>query len=65
MNSLIIDEGFGVFDNHNLKQLPNMLETLKPLFRQIFIITHIDELQSELPHKINILTDVNGNPLIS
>ena len=65
MNSLIIDEGFGVFDSHNLKRLPNMLETLKPLFRQIFIITHIDELQSELTHKIMINTDkITGYPVI-
>ena len=40
MNCLFIDEGFGVFDQQNLKKLPDMLETLKPLFRQIFIINN-------------------------
>ena len=65
MNSLIIDEGFGVFDSQNLKRLPEMLEPLRSVFRQIFIITHIDELQSELRHKITITTDHKGQPRIN
>jgi DNA repair exonuclease SbcCD ATPase subunit len=54
MSSLIIDEGFGVFDTNNIKKLPNILEPLKDIFNRIFIITHIDELQNELKHKIKI-----------
>ena len=64
LDGLIIDEGFGVFDSQNLKRLPDILEPLKGLFRQIFIITHIDGLQSELPNKIHITT-ANGLPLIN
>ena len=64
MNSLIIDEGFGVFDSDNLKRLPEMLEPLTLIFNQIFIITHIDELQSELKQKIHITKDINGIPKI-
>ncbi len=63
MNSLIIDEGFGVFDSNNLKRLPEMLEPLTLLFNQIFIITHIDDLQSELKQKIKI-SQTNGRPQI-
>ena len=54
INIMIIDEGFGVFDKENIKQLPNMLEPLKQIYQQIFIITHIDSLQSELQYKIKI-----------
>ena len=54
MNLMMIDEGFGVFDNQHNKQLVKMLEPLQSIFKQIFIITHIDELQSELPHKLKI-----------
>ena len=54
MSSLIIDEGFGVFDTNNIKKLPYILEPLKDIFNRIFIITHIDELQNELKHKIKI-----------
>jgi exonuclease SbcC len=64
MNSLIIDEGFGVFDSDNLKRLPEMLEPLTLIFNQIFIITHIDELQSELKQKIHITKDTQGIPKI-
>ena len=64
MNSLIIDEGFGVFDSDNLKRLPEMLEPLTLIFNQIFIITHIDELQSELKQKIHVTKDTQGIPKI-
>ena len=66
MNCLFIDEGFGVFDQQNLKKLPDMLETLKPLFRQIFIITHIEQLQMTLNYKIIINRDKDtGYPVIT
>jgi DNA repair protein SbcC/Rad50 len=64
LDGLIIDEGFGVFDTHNLKKLPNILSPLKGLFRHIFIITHIEHLQSELPYKIRIKKDSQSLPLI-
>ena len=54
MNLMMIDEGFGVFDNRHNKQLLKMLEPLQSIFKQIFIITHIDELQYEIPNKIRI-----------
>ena len=65
MDSLIIDEGFGVFDTDNLKKLPDMLDPLKELFNKIFIITHIDALQSLIKHKIRITNNKNGIPTIS
>jgi DNA repair exonuclease SbcCD ATPase subunit len=65
MNSLFIDEGFGVFDSENLKRLPEMLEPLTNIFAQIFIITHIDDLQSALQHKITITNDSKGFPTIN
>ena len=52
---MMIDEGFGVFDHDNIKLLPHLLDTLKHLYHQIFIITHIDILQSEIKHKIKII----------
>ena len=54
MNLMMIDEGFGVFDNRHNKQLLKMLEPLQSIFKQIFIITHINELQYEIPNKIQI-----------
>jgi hypothetical protein len=41
-----------------------MLEPLKSLFSQIFIITHIDELQSEIRHKINVIGGENGPKIV-
>ena len=54
MNVMMIDEGFGVFDHRHAKQLLKMLEPLQSIFKHIFVITHLDELQSEIPHKIRI-----------
>jgi DNA repair exonuclease SbcCD ATPase subunit/DNA repair exonuclease SbcCD nuclease subunit len=54
MNLMMIDEGFGVFDHRHNKQLLKMLEPLQSIFKHIFVITHLDELQYEIPHKIRI-----------
>ena len=59
----MIDEGFGVFDDQNIKLLPNMLDSLKKMFRHIFIITHIEDLQTEIRHKIKIVKDNNGSKI--
>lgn len=61
---LMIDEGFGVFDVQNIKLLPNMLDSLKKMFRHIFIITHIEDLQTEIRHKMKIVKDTDGSRII-
>lgn len=52
LNMLIIDEGFGVMDRHHLANVSNWLEPLTKIYDHLFIITHIEELQNSLPHKI-------------
>jgi DNA repair exonuclease SbcCD ATPase subunit len=54
MNLMMIDEGFGVFDHRHNKQLLKMLEPLQSIFKHIFVITHLNELQYGIPHKIRI-----------
>jgi DNA repair exonuclease SbcCD ATPase subunit len=54
INTLIIDEGFGVMDQENLTNAPNWLEPLTQIYHHVFIITHIEELQSAIPHKIRV-----------
>ena len=62
---LMIDEGFGVFDTQNIKLLPNMLDSLKKMFRYIFIITHIEDLQNEITNKISIIKNSKGSIMIN
>lgn len=54
VNVLIIDEGFGVMDRHHLRHARNWLEPLTQIYQHVLIITHIEELQHNLPHKIKI-----------
>jgi len=54
IDTLIIDEGFGVLDREHLANIGNWLEPLQNIYQHLFIITHIDELQSNLPRKIKV-----------
>lgn len=51
---LIIDEGFGVFDDVNVEAVSRLLTSLKRYFRVIMIITHIDSVKDIADHVIEI-----------
>ena len=54
LNSLFLDEGFGTLDAETLDIAIGALEGLRMQGRNIFLISHIQELTRRLPVKINV-----------
>ena len=54
LNSLFLDEGFGTLDAETLDIAIAALEGLRMQGRNIFLISHIQELTRRLPVKINV-----------
>ena len=54
LNSLFLDEGFGTLDTETLDVAIAALEGLRMQGRNIFLISHIQELTRRLPVKINV-----------
>ena len=51
---LILDEGFGCLDKKNFVEVACILKKLKSKFKNILVITHIDELKTYADELINI-----------
>jgi DNA repair exonuclease SbcCD ATPase subunit/DNA repair exonuclease SbcCD nuclease subunit len=50
----VIDEGFGALDENNLDMCTRLLSSLKMHFKNIIIISHIDEIKDSVDHMIEI-----------
>ena len=61
LNSLFLDEGFGTLDTETLDIAIAALEGLRMQGRNIFLISHIQELTRRLPVKINVNKQGNGS----
>ena len=61
LNSLFLDEGFGTLDAETLDIAIAALEGLRMQGRNIFLISHIQELTRRLPVKINVKKRGNGS----
>ena len=64
LNSLFLDEGFGTLDTETLDIAISALEGLRMQGRNIFLISHIQELTRRLPVKINVRKQGNGSSSI-
>ena len=53
-NMLIIDEGFGALDETNIESCSRLLESLKKWFRNIIIISHVDEIKDVVDNSLEI-----------
>ena len=53
-NSLIIDEGFGSLDELNLEACGRLLKSLKKWFRNIIVISHVDEIKDNVDFTLDI-----------
>lgn len=53
-NILMIDEGFGALDETNLESCGKLLQSLKKYFRNIVIISHIDQIKDIVDNTIDI-----------
>lgn len=59
IDTLFIDEGFGSLDEDSLEMAMETLRTLKSDHRMIGIISHVQELHSQIPDQINVVSN-NG-----
>ena len=64
LNSLFLDEGFGTLDTETLDIAIAALEGLRMQGRNIFLISHIQELTRRLPVKINVRKQGNGSSAV-
>ena len=64
LNSLFLDEGFGTLDAETLDTAIAALEGLQMQGRNIYLISHIQELTRRLPVKINVRKRGNGSSSI-
>lgn len=61
LNSLFLDEGFGTLDSETLDTAIASLEGLRMQGRNIFLISHVQELTRRLPVKIQVNKKGNGS----
>ena len=52
LNTLFIDEGFGSQDGMGRRKLIDAIRVIKEDFKQILVITHIDELRDAFPTRL-------------
>ena len=53
-NSLFLDEGFGTLDTQTLDIVISALEGLRLRGRNIFVISHVEELTRRIPVRISV-----------
>lgn len=56
-NQLFIDEGFCSFDQNNLLNVPNLIRSLKTMFHEIILVTHLTEIKNCADEVVNIIRD--------
>jgi exonuclease SbcC len=59
-NFIILDEIFGSQDNIRRQNIMQALNALSSKFRQIFLITHIEDVKNLMENVIHVIEDENG-----
>ncbi|WP_125981371.1 AAA family ATPase [Loigolactobacillus iwatensis] len=60
IDALFIDEGFGSLDEEALEMAMTALETIEGKNRMIGIISHVKELQEQVPFQLQVISDGGG-----
>jgi len=61
IRTLVIDEGFGTQDQQGIQHMISAIETIRHDFEKIIIITHLDELKSAFPVRIEVRKEPDGS----
>lgn len=62
LNSMFIDEGFGTLDKDNLEMTKKtLLEVSSSSLRTIGIISHVEDIEKDIPNKLIIVKTINGS----
>jgi exonuclease SbcC len=60
LQTLIVDEGFGVLDASGRERLVEAINAVQQDFQRILVVTHIDELKDAFPTRIEITKTPGG-----
>ena len=63
-NFIILDEIFGSQDKIRRQNIMKSLNTLSSKFRQIFLITHVDDVKNDMENIIYVFEKEDGTSLI-
>ena len=63
-NFIILDEIFGSQDTFRRQNIMKALNGLSSKFRQIFLITHVEDVQNEMEHVVYVNEDIDGTSSI-
>ncbi len=61
LQTLVIDEGFGSQDVSGRQRLIEAINTIKPDFEKILVITHMDEIRDSFPTRIEVEKTPRGS----
>lgn len=63
LETLFIDEGFGSLDSDTLDQVMTVLDELRDGGRVIGLVSHVEELKTRIPTRIEVTPHPNGSHL--
>jgi exonuclease SbcC len=64
LQTLIMDEGFGVLDAAGRERLVEAIHAAQDDFQRILVVTHIDELKDLFPARIEITKGPEGSEIV-
>ncbi len=64
LQTLIIDEGFGVLDTAGRERVVEAIKAAEDDFQRILVVTHIDELKDAFPARIDIVKGPEGSEIL-
>ena len=64
INALFVDEGFGSLDENALNEAIDALMSLESQQRMIGIISHVHELQTQIPDQLKVISNGGGESRI-
>src|SRR6185436_1145982 len=63
LQTLFIDEGFGVLDSVGRERLVEAINAAQSDFQRIIVVTHIDELKDAFPARIEVMKGADGSEI--
>lgn len=64
IDALFIDEGFGSLDEDALDMAMETLQQVEGKSRMIGIISHVSELEHQLPAQLRVIPEGNGESIV-
>lgn len=61
LQTLVIDEGFGSQDAEGRQRLIEAINLIRPDFKKILVITHLEELKEAFPARIEVIKTPRGS----